>query len=280
MIKILNEWSDGTPPGRLGRHVNHDPRSLRYLVPPRGYAAKTVFWDHKIPVLDQGNLGSCTGNATVGVLGSAPYFDTLANITLDENLAVSIYSKASSIDPFPGSYPPQDTGSDGLSAAKAAQSMGLISGYLHATSLDATLTALQAGPVITGVRWYSGFDNPDSNGVVHKQGTIRGGHEFALLGCDVDKRYLLALNSWGESWGLNGTFKIPFDDFAQLLAEDGDVTSFVPRTSPAPTPKPVDPVDVQLLAAGNAWEKTVWSKFTKAGRFKTAFDDWKSAKGY
>ena len=45
--------------GRLGRHVRHDPRSLRYLYPAREVSGLvSVRHQRYIPVLDQGDLGS------------------------------------------------------------------------------------------------------------------------------------------------------------------------------------------------------------------------------
>ena len=124
----------------------------------------------RIGVLDQGALGSCTGNATVDALGCSPYYETLTmgqqQGSLNEALAVKIYSLATTLDNYPGSYPPEDTGSDGLSAAKAAQQSGYISGYTHALSLNDALSALVLGPVIVGIDWYEGFDNPDTTGLI------------------------------------------------------------------------------------------------------------------
>lgn len=77
---------------RLGRHVKHDPRSLAYQVVADGTAV-TVRWDRLIPVLDQGQVGSCTGNAAVGHLGTQPEDATLASLlrsglVLSENEAL------------------------------------------------------------------------------------------------------------------------------------------------------------------------------------------------
>lgn len=265
-------------PGRLGRNVNHDPRSLRYLVPSQGMQVSKT-WSRRTPVLDQGDLGSCTGNASVGVLGTDPFFAGLdQHEDLDETLAVEVYSLATSLDPFDGAYPPDDTGSDGLSAAKACKQLGLISGYQHATSLSAMVDALQVGPVIVGVNWYEGFDNPDLAGKVKVSGAVRGGHEFEVCGVDVEARMFHAVNSWGTSWGKSGHFFFSFGDMTRLLSEDGDCTSFVPATAPAPTP--TDDADAALVAALNVWERSIVSRFTKAGRAKAAFDAWKAAKGY
>jgi hypothetical protein len=57
---------------RLGRHVNHDSRNYAYALPVLPKAAiQTVHWQRAIPILDQGQLGSCTGNAGTGFLGTA-----------------------------------------------------------------------------------------------------------------------------------------------------------------------------------------------------------------
>jgi hypothetical protein len=205
-------------------------------------------------VLDQGDLGSCTGNAALGAVGTAMLFEALADnpgcpsetdAAADEEQAVSLYSAATKLDDVRGTYPPDDTGSSGLAVAKAAQKVGLISGYKHATSLEAALTALAAQPVITGVNWYEGMDSPDSSGLVRVTGQVRGGHEFVLDQLDVENRLVWFTNSWSKSWGHDGTAALSWDDLGRLLDEDGDVTVFTPVTEPAPRPTPGD-VETEL----------------------------------
>jgi hypothetical protein len=257
-VRRIDEYPPTHPSaGRLGRHVRHDPRSLRYQVAaaPLG-TLKSVRHRRYIPVLDQGDLGSCTGNAAIGALGTAALFEALAgnpgcpsenDAAADEGQAVSLYSAATQLDDYDGGYPPTDTGSDGLSVAKAAQAAGLISGYTHATSLEAALTALAAQPVITGVNWYDSFDEPASDGhiAIAKRASVRGGHEFVLDELDVENKRVWFTNSWAESWGLNGRAFLGWDDFERLLSEDGDVTAFVPLSQPTPQPTP-DPGDGDL----------------------------------
>jgi hypothetical protein len=237
------------PGRRLGRHVRHDPRSLRFLVAARPLGElRSVQHERRIPVLDQGDLGSCTGNAAEGCVGTGAMFDaipadlparpSLTNADSDEEQARALYSAATALDDYEGEWPPEDTGSDGLSVAKACQRAGLISGYRHATSLDAALAALAAQPVIAGINWYSGMDSPDEDGIVRVTGEIRGGHEICLDELDVENRHIAFTNSWGPSWGLSGRAWISWDDFGRLLDEDGDVTVFTPATQPAPTPTP------------------------------------------
>lgn len=239
------------PGKRLGRHVRHDPRSLQYLYPEAVPAALTsVRWDRHIPILDQGDLGSCTGNAAEGCVGTGALYGPIptslvarptGDATADEKQAVALYSEATKLDDQPGSYPPDDTGSDGLSVAKAAVKAGLVSGYQHATSLNATLAALANGPVIVGVNWYDSFDTPDANGLVTitKDATVRGGHEFVLDELDTVNELVGASNSWGTSFGVDGRFYFSYADLQRLLKEEGDCTVFVPLSQPAPTPTPV-----------------------------------------
>ncbi|MEV5943641.1 hypothetical protein [Streptomyces sp. NPDC051994] len=265
MIRFIDEHPGAG--GRLGRHVEHDPRSRAYalsedLLP--GVYSSVTHAVH-IPVLDQGDLGSCTGNAAEALAGTDPLYNAIPAATaarptgdasLDEQQAVALYSAATRLDSIRGVYPPTDTGSTGLAVAKAAQRAGLISGYQHALSLDAALKALSVTPLIVGVNWYEGFDNPNSAGLVSISGSVRGGHEFLLYGIDAAAQTVLARNSWGSSWGAGGSFSFSFDDLGRLLDEQGDATVFAPLSSPAPVPTPVPtPADVDqaLAVAVRSW---------------------------
>lgn len=228
------------PGKRLGRHLEHDPRSLAYVVPEG--KPQTTTWKRIAPILDQGNLGSCVGNAMTGLLGSDVLYDTVPkSISLDEAFAVKLYSLATQLDEYPGQYPPDDSGSSGLGGAKAVKQDNLASGYTHATSLAGCWTMIAAGPFAVGFSWYSGMDNPTSEGVVSATGTVRGGHEFEVLNYDAGKGLWECVNSWGDGWGKGGHFFIPDADFARLLAEQGDATQLAPVTQPAPTPTPPQP---------------------------------------
>lgn len=254
-IRLPERVIDGKP---LGRHVLHDPRSLRYQVAAADPRTLTpVRHLRYIPVLDQGTLGSCTGCAAEGALGSG---DLLAAIPLDSQArptgdertdleqAVALYSAATVLDEFAGEWPPEDTGSNGLSVAKACRRAGLISGYRHAIGLEAALTALAGRPVITGVTWWSSFDDPEPDGCaeITPGAYRRGGHEVVLDELDVDNLRVWFTNSWGLGWGLGGRAWWSWDTFARLLADDGDVTVFVPLSEPTPVPDPGPEADGPL----------------------------------
>lgn len=204
--------------GRLGRHVEHDQRSRAFAITRTDTPLRSVSWKRHVPPFDQGQLGSCTGNAMAGVLSTAPFTHRYT-----ETRAVTLYEAATRLDNVPGAYPPDDTGSSGLAVAKAAQQTGLISSYRHAFGIEDTLHALQQGACIAGTNWYSDMDTPDADGLVRVGGAVRGGHEYALVGVDMEAQRVLAVNSWGTSWGRRGYFSISVEDFTRLLAEQGDV---------------------------------------------------------
>jgi hypothetical protein len=75
------------------------------------------------------------------------------------------------------------------------------------------------------VNWYAGFDNPSSTGKVKIAGTVRGGHDFELLGVDAKAKTVLAENSWGSSWGLAGRFIFSWANLERLLSEQGEAST-------------------------------------------------------
>lgn len=230
---------------RLGRHVEHDPVSLRYPFKTVTHQLPTsMLHSRRTPVLNQGDLGSCTGNAMCGLLGTDPYYSTLTTdqqVNLTEPFAVDVlYHLATTLDEFPGTYTPDDTGSSGLAVAKAAQGEGLIAGYLHPLNLADGLAALAIVPTIVGTNWYDSFDEPDANGQVSisPNAGVRGAHEYELLGFDTIAKMVWAVNSWGEDYGEKGYFGFSFDTFDRLIHEQGDQTVMTPRSGPPPTPVP------------------------------------------
>ncbi len=256
---VYTEVLDQSP--GLGRHIEHDERSKAYAFDTSGLVLASVRHPRHIPVLDQGNLGSCTGNAAVGALGTEPFVGSLDEKMLDEPYAVGIYSDATKADGIRGKYPPTDTGSSGLAVANVCQKRGLVAGYQHTFSLEDALKALTVTPVLAGVGWYSGFDSPDSADIVSISGSIRGGHEFVLDEIQLEARLVGATNSWGTAYGDKGRMYFSFADFERLLGERGDITVLIPNTAPIPTPVPPAPAptpspeDVALWADMNVWAK-------------------------
>ena len=249
-----------TTPHPLGRHVEHDPRSLQFAhgVLPKT-AIKSVDWTRRAPIFDQQSLGSCTGNAAAGLVGTDFAARTgLTSVTVngqtlpvDEDLAVEVYKLATTLDDIRGSYPPDDTGSSGLGAAKALKKLGLATGYTHAFSLDALKSALQSGPVMVGTVWLDSMFDPTAAGniTVDRKSQVAGGHEYVLSAYDANARQFRADNSWGESWGVRGSAWITEADMQWLLSQQGDVTVPVWATVPTPPPSPAPATDPRLARA-------------------------------
>lgn len=246
----------------LGRVVEHDPRSLSFAVGvlPKS-AIGSVAWTRRAAILDQGQLGSCTGNAGTGLLGTDSKIGqgaTSVTITaagaaashgcftpgeqaLDEAFAVKLYELATRLDSIAGQYPPTDTGSSGLGVAKALQALGLASTYSHSFSLAALQSALQAGPVLIGIPWLNSMFNPGADGLipVDQSSGVAGGHELCLAAYDQAAGRYRVDNSWGTSWGAAGSGWLAEADLVWLLSQQGDVT--VPHLAAAPTPVPPQP---------------------------------------
>jgi hypothetical protein len=219
-------------PVRLGRHVEHDPRSLAYAhgVLPKS-AIKSVSWTRRAPILDQGNVGSCTGNALAGLLGTDAKGRAGATSVTVKADSRGVF-KAGTY-PLDEEYPGKDTGSSGVACGKSAQMLGLATGYSHAFGVDALKAALQTGPTLIGIPWLNSMFNPDSGGqlTVDRTSGIAGGHELVVSGYDVGGWFRID-NSWGAAWGDQGSCHVREADIVWLLAQDGDVT--VPQLVTAP----------------------------------------------
>jgi hypothetical protein len=274
--------SPGAHPMPLGRNLYHDSRNRRYPWQASGRELTSQDWPRHIPILDQGQVGACTGFEQVGALGTGPVFDALpsAHAALDAKLGLFIYSGAETID-GDGPYPPNDNGSSGPSAAQVAKNLGLISGYLHCFALNDVLDALENGPVGIGSNWYDSMDRPASSGLVAVSpgASIRGGHEYLCRGKDMDSRLLHFDNSWGPGFGASGSFSYSFATLERLLGEQGDATVSLPLSSPVPVPVPVPVGDADhvFAAALHPWVKL--HHVGGNGKVSKAAQAWLTGKG-
>lgn len=264
---------------------------------------RSVQHERHVPVFDQGDLGSCTGNAALGCLGTGPFWESLSassrehgplgptgRISWSTAGAEAIYSAATTIDPFPGDWPPEDTGSDGLSVAKVLTAAGWISGYRHAFSLGDLLAGLMATPCIVGTEWTTGMNDPSHRGVINPTGSTEGGHEYIcdelVLSGDLfgppgspwqaTEDLLGFTNSWGEGWADRGRHYMTTRHFGELLGRQGDATFFVPLTEPQPEPEPETDPDKVLADKLRDWSAIHRSPGIKA---RKAVREWIEAKG-
>jgi hypothetical protein len=223
---------------RLGRNLWLDGRSLPHMiensVADMSGPVQSTQWERVLTILDQGDLGSCTGNAGAGSLGSEPFFSATGQGVLPdptdaqaaEQFAIDLYAAATQVDAYAGTYPPDDTGSSGLAICKVLKDRGTISGYRFARSAYGFVRLLQQGPVLQGMPWYEAFFQPGTGGFIDadprwRSSGLAGGHEVEALGIDLDtsdifNSAITYANSWGTGWGDGGLFRMRLRTYEQL----------------------------------------------------------------
>lgn len=239
----------------LGRNIRLDSRSLDYAVQPEGVNVTSIRHAQFIGVLDQGQVGACTGNASCSCAYHAPFFELTSprwSYTPDEAGARAWYHDNTAHDDYSGTWEPDDTGSDGLTSSKMAVAAGVASGYRAALDLDSSLQALMKTPGITGIPFYNSMFDVGSSGLmtVTQSSGLAGGHELCVDevvladagGNGTGKLLVGGPNSWGSSWGDGGRWYLTGDDWWALRQQQGDVYFWTPTSQPAPTPTPTDPV--------------------------------------
>src|SRR4051812_26896125 len=105
--ELYRRYDEDVHPGmRLGRNLWLDARSLAYMIENNAGAMTKPLsdqhWTRELAILDQGDLGSCTGNAGTGALGTQPFYDAIGRSVLTdahdtetaEKFAIQLYSDA------------------------------------------------------------------------------------------------------------------------------------------------------------------------------------------
>lgn len=73
--------------------------------------------------------------------------------------------------------------------------------------------------VVVSMAWFSEFNRPNSDGMLpdyNKNGKY-GGHAIEIKGWDEKKKAFIGKNSWGEQWGKDGDFLLPYDFFDDVV---------------------------------------------------------------
>jgi hypothetical protein len=207
--------------GGLGRRAAPDDRDKNFLLravvptpPPERYYR---YWWQSGWWGDQGGTSQCVAYSWMHLLEDSPITYSTAGPVLDPAL---LYAEAQRVDEWPGE------GYDGTSVRAGAKVLvlrGHIQSYTWAFSVDDVIRALlMSGPVVLGTNWYAGMDSPDSEGIVHVTGGIRGGHAYKADGINTRREIVRCKNSWGRGWGNVGRFHLSFDDLDRLIKEEGE----------------------------------------------------------
>lgn len=215
-----------------------DNRDYLYKVSNKVLAPKVDLRPFCTAIEDQGNLGSCTGQA---IAGAIEYLNKRSGRTTDvSRLYIYYYERAllGTINYDSGAYIrdgikviskngaplerlwpyliPRYTQKPSLLAEQDAAKRK-VTLYEKALNFNACLDALNNGfPVTIGFYVYSSFLNRAvyTTGVMPYPNTSResflGGHAVLLVGYDNASQRFIARNSWGSSWGNKGYFYMPY----------------------------------------------------------------------
>ena len=199
-------------------------------------------------VENQGNLGSCTGNALAGALEFLEKKDRIPFVDVSR---LFIYYNERVIE---GSVE-SDSGAMIRDGIKTLRHQGActekkwpyiikkfavkpnpacykealnhqITSYHRVLTLDEMRICLTEGfPFIFGFTVYESFESQEvaETGIVQMPQPIErsiGGHAVLAVGYDESQQRFIIRNSWGTSWGQKGYFTIPYDYLANRNLSD------------------------------------------------------------
>lgn len=220
---------------------DHRDRPFTYSIPFRGLPPSVDLRPQCPPVLDQGQLGSCTAFA---VGGGAEWFirrkEGLPDFepsplflywderryegTIDQDSGAQVREGLRSLawhGACPESLWPYDiakfTEKPPQAAWEEAAKHKLI-GYQRIATGDLTgmKACLASGyPFVFGFTVYESFESPQvaNTGIVPMPGwleSVLGGHAVMAAGYDDVKAWVICRNSWGAKWGDQGYFYLPY----------------------------------------------------------------------
>jgi C1A family cysteine protease len=221
------------------RQDNNDWRDLSYTPSTAPLKAMVDMRPWASPVEDQLHLGSCTANAVVGnyeLQLNKDYKDRYADLS-----KLYVYYNARLISKSTD----EDSGAYIRDGIKSVQKYGvcteklwpyniskftekpsdecysdaanrLIKNYFRVSEFNDILDALSNDkPVVIGLLVYESFDEITfQNNTIYPPSNDEsplGGHAVLLVGYDMLAKRLLARNSFGINWGMNGYFWIDFE---------------------------------------------------------------------
>ncbi len=240
---------------------------------------------HNVPIVNQGQLGSCTGNAIANALS---YLQEIEGESLVYPSRLFIYYNERVIEGDTGT----DAGANIMDGITSVVSTGYCAetdwpydvtafatkppaqAYTDAAKdlvqkyqkvmidANAIQSALASGfPVIVGFDVYDSFMSSTSGDIPMPDlntETIQGGHAVIVVGYDQGTQRFKFANSWGTSWGNRGYGTLPFAYLGSstyggdywIVQGDQSVGPVPPPPTPPPGPTP-DPNNPGCNPFGN-----------------------------
>ncbi len=202
-------------------------KGLIIVPPPPGLTGfQAVLQGKEVPVqrfyktgtiLDQGEKPMCGGYAAYQLLQSEPVPQKVSS-------PEAIYRKARALD----GLPPNTSGTTIFAVIEALKKLGCIKDQFFAhTAAQIFDYVASTSPVLIGSHWLEGMDNPNGSGQAKAKGGSTGGHAYLCHGVDFIAGRVYFTNSWGEDWGVNGTFWMSMKEFTKAFDNQGMVAAAV-----------------------------------------------------
>jgi C1A family cysteine protease len=202
------------------------------------------------PIVDQGELGSCTANAIASglreylLLQAKQPWVALSRLFLyyEERLLEGTVNEDSGAEIRDGMKVLKNIGvcpesEDSYDITKftdpptkentADASQYKISKYQRVSNLTMLKTALaERQTVVLGINVYSSFESDEAakTGIIPMpnldQEELLGGHAVLVVGYDDTKQWAIVRNSWGDNWGDKGYFYLPYQYWTDNLTMD------------------------------------------------------------
>ena len=234
-----------------------DSRDLKFTPPPQVYVETVMLAKGMPPIMDQGDLGSCTAHGSLasfefclfepGVVTEAlsrlqVYYDTRVlggNDPAEDSGGVirDAVKVLSTIGAAPEVVWPYDISQFAVKPLESVYDEARAMEALEYRAVDETLAGVKGAlaqglPVIIGFDVSSNFMDIGSDGIMPEpDGDIQGGHCVCVVGYTdraytdsvlgpVPASFLVVRNSWGPDWGRKGHFLMPYNALAACSASD------------------------------------------------------------
>ena len=216
-----------------------DTRDYKYQIIPMLTPNIVDLRRHCSPIENQGNLGSCTGQAIAGAIELLNkrngkykdisrlfiyYYERLILGTINYDSGAYIRDGIKATNHYGASLEslwPHDIRKFRQQPVVEARNDALtrkVTRYERINNINECFNALSNGyPIIMGFKVYSSFmsGNVTKTGNMPYPNTRRekllGGHAVLLVGYDKTRKVFIARNSWGAGWGDRGYFYMPFN---------------------------------------------------------------------